>query len=206
MKKTLKWIGIVLAIVIVVGFFAFLYFIPPFTLIPPEKFSGETAAAAPSLEGIQDPAERAIAERGKYIVTASDCSGCHTPLGDQGPKWESYLAGGNRTTFRGYGSFVTRNLTPDPSTGLARRSDAQVTRVLQTGLLPEGRVAHYRDMPWAYYSNWSPEDRYAVLVYLRHLKPVAHRLPDDDADTLMGNPRAIESYQGLEVGTYPSGK
>jgi len=206
MKKALKWIGIVLGILAVVGFFAFLYFIPPLTLIPPENFSRETAGAAPSLEGIQDPAERAIAERGKYIVTVSDCSGCHTPLGDQGPKWEAYLAGGNRATYRGYGTFVTRNLTPDPSTGLARRSDAQVTRVLQAGLLPEGRVAHYRDMPWAYYSNWTPEDRYAVLVYLRHLKPVAHAVPPDSAEKPIGDSLAIESAEGVEVGTYPAGK
>src|SRR5271169_5975654 len=133
MKKALKWIGIIAGILVVVGFFAFLYFIPPFTLIPPEKFSNETSGAAPSLEGIKDPAERAIAERGKYIVTVNDCSGCHTPLGDQGPKWEAYLAGGNQATFRGYGTFITRNLTPDPSTGLARRTDGQVSRVLQTG-------------------------------------------------------------------------
>ncbi len=200
MKKALKWIGIILGILIVVAFFAFLYFIPPLTLIAPEEFAKETSSAAPSLEGIADPAERAIAERGKYIATASDCSGCHTPLGDQGPRWEAYLSGGNKTTFRGYGTFITRNLTPDPATGLARRSDEQVQRVLRSGLLPEGRVAHVRDMPWGVYSNWTPEDRYAVMVYLRHLKPVAHNLPDDSADTTIADPGAREIFYNLEVG------
>jgi len=193
MKRILKWAGIILGLLIVIAFFAFLYFIPPFAMIPPEKFSNETAATAPSLDGIADPAERAIAERGKYIATVNDCSGCHTPFGDQGPKWDEYLAGGNRTTFKGYGTFFTRNLTPDPSSGLARRSDEQVTRVLQTGVLPEGRVAHYRDMPWAYYSNWTPEDRYAVIVYLRHLKPVVHRIPDVNSDTMTADTSAIET-------------
>ncbi len=160
----------------------------------PDEFSRPTAAAAPSLNDITDPAERAMAERGKYIVTVSDCSGCHTRNGDEGPEWDQYLAGGNKTAFRGYGTFVTRNLTPDRQTGLARRTDDEVKRVLRSGLLPEGRVAHYRDMPWAAYSNWTEEDRHAVLVYLRHLKAVSHKIPDDTTSAASDDPSAIETY------------
>jgi hypothetical protein len=205
MKKALKWIGIILGVLIVIAFFAFLYFIPPLTMIPPEQFSKETYDAAPALDGITDPAERAIAERGKYIATVNDCSGCHTPVGEQGPEWGLYFSGGNKTTFKGYGTFITRNLTPDRETGLARRSDEQVMRVLRSGLLPEGRIAHYRDMPWAAYSNWTPEDRYAVLVYLRHLKPVGHRIPDDNTDTATADTAAIETYYPLGVGELTGG-
>lgn len=194
MKKAFKWVGIVLGIVLVGGFLGFLYFIPPFTLVAPEEFSRPTAAAPPSLNDITDPVERAMAERGKYIVTVSDCSGCHTRIGDEGPQWEQYLAGGNKTAFRGYGTFVTRNLTPDKQTGLARRTDDQVKRVLRSGLLPEGRVAHYRDMPWAAYSNWTEEDRHAVLVYLRHLKAVSHKILDDTTSSVSDDPAAIETY------------
>lgn len=194
MKKILKWVGIVLGVIVLVGFFGFLYFIPPFTLAPPEEFSRQTAAAAPSLDGITDPAERALAERGKYLVTVSDCSGCHTPVGDSGPKWEEYLSGGNRSGFRGHGTTVTRNLTPDKQTGLARRTDEQVLGVLQSGLLPEGKVAYWRDMPWSFYSNWTMEDRYAVLVYLRHLKPVFRSIPDDDTATVTDDTSAMETF------------
>ena len=193
MKRILKWVGIILGVLAVSGFLAFLYFIPPFTVVPPEEFIRPTLAAAPSLDDITDPVERALAERGKYIVTVHDCSGCHTPLGAEGPAWDRYLSGGNRTTFRGYGTFVTRNLTPDKETGLARRTDDQVRRVLRTGLLPEGRVAHYRDMPWAFYSNFTEEDRYAVVVYLRHLKPVQHKIQDPDTTSTSDDPNAVET-------------
>jgi hypothetical protein len=206
MKKILKWVGIVLGILAVAAFLGFLYFIPPFTLIPPEEFTKQDATAGPSLQDITDPVERALAEHGKYIVTVSDCSGCHTPLGDDGPKWDKYLAGGNKTTFHGYGSFVTRNLTPDKETGLARRTDDQAKRVLRGGLLPEGRVAHYRDMPWAAYSNWTEEDRHAVLVYLRHLKPVVHSIPDDDTSTVSDDAAAIETFYGTDFGHEPPTK
>ena len=206
MKKVLKWTGFTLAFLLIAGFLGFLYFIPPFTLIPPEEFAKQDAAAAPTVDGITDPVERALAERGRYTVIIHDCSGCHTALGDEGPKWDEYLAGGNRAIFRGHGTFVTRNLTPDKETGLGRRTDEQALRVLCSGLLPEGRVAYYRDMPWAYYSNWTEEDRRAVLVYLRHLKPMAKAIPEHTTSDVADDPAAIESYPGGDVGVRAGGK
>ena len=199
MKKILKWVGIILAVLIVAGFFGFLYFIPPFMLVPPEEFTKQTGAPVPSLDSITDPAEKVLAERGKYLVTTVDCSGCHTPLGEQGPKWDEYLAGGNQGVYRGFGTFVTRNLTPDKETGLGRRTDEQAKRVLRTGLLPEGRVAHFRDMPWALYSNFTEEDRHAIVTYLRHLKPVLHGIPEDTTGTTFDDTTTIEMYPGIEV-------
>ena len=43
---------------------------------------------------IADPAERAIAERGRYIVMTTGCIGCHATNGSQGPDLTKYLAGG----------------------------------------------------------------------------------------------------------------
>ena len=200
MKKVLKWIGIILGTLAVAAFLGFLYFIPPFMLVPPEGFSDPVALAGPSLDDIADPVERAIAERGRYIVMVHDCAGCHTSVGDEGPNWNKHLAGGFKAVYRGYGTFVSRNLTPDKETGLGRRTDEQVMRVLRSGLLPEGRVAHYRDMPWGDFSNWTEEDRHAVLVYLRHLKPVFHRIPDDVATDHMDDPAAIEAFFGANAG------
>lgn len=200
MKKLLKWATIIVGTLAVVGFLMFLYFIPPFTLVPPEEFSDPVGKAGPSLDEITDPALRAIAGRGAYIARVNDCAGCHTPVGDEGPNWDEHLAGGFKGVYKGYGTFVSRNLTPDMETGLGRRTDEEVKRVLRTGLLPEGRVAHYRDMPWAAYSHLSEEDRHAVLVYLRHLKAVYHRIPDNGTSDGDGYPNAIETLYGADVG------
>ena len=197
MKSFLKWslrIGLPL---IVVLFLAFLYFIPPFMIAPPETFSTQNLAQGPALDDIKDPAVRLLAERGKYIVVRTDCNGCHTSIGDKGPKWDEYLAGGgkgfyNQDSLESY----CRNLTPDPATGLARRSDDEVLRVLQTGLFPEGRQANWRRMPWPFMANWTPEDRYAVLVYLRHLKPVKHAIPDIKPGRVRTDPKAMEEIYG----------
>ncbi len=178
MKNALKWTAIIAGALAVIAFIAFLYFIPPFTLAPPESFIRPERSAPPALDTIADPAERLLAGRGKYLVQILGCAGCHTATGDKGPKWDAYLAGGMKFSFSRYGTVVSRNLTPDRATGLARRSDEEVQRVLRTGLSPEGRVFHPFMMPWGDFSNLSEEDRHAIVVFLRHLKPVKHTIPD----------------------------
>ena len=204
-KKVAKWTLAVVAVLAVGAFLAFLYFIPPFTLASPETFSGPETAAAPPLNHIADPKTRAIAERGKYIVMMTGCVGCHVGVGPDGPKWEQYLAGGTLTTFKGHGTFVSANLTPDPQTGLARRSDEEVKRVLRSGVSADGgRQLWYRDMPWAWFSNWTEEDRHAVVVYLRNIKAVPRRIPPPTQnEPAFFDPAAVEQASGLDAGTAP---
>ena len=124
----------------VVGFLAFLYNIPPFFLTPPEAFGADMAKAAPPVDGIADPAQRAIAARGRHIVMNTGCIGCHATNGPQGPDLTKYLPGGGIKIVSKHGTFVSRNLTPDPETGLARRTDEEVKRVLRSGIFPDGHV------------------------------------------------------------------
>ena len=56
-------------------------------------------------------------------------------------------------------------------------------------------------MPWPLFSSWSEEDRHAVVVYLRHLKPIAHRIPDPVPGNAITIPGAIEQdYGGKDYG------
>jgi hypothetical protein len=201
MKRVLKWILSIVLILIMVGFLAFLYFIPPFFVAPPESFSKPEADARPALDDITDPGERAIAEHGKYIVGTFGCADCHTPVGDQGPDWDRYLSGGTKLGSKGVGIFVARNLTPDSVTGLGRRTNEQVLRVLRTGLLPDGRIAFHRIMPWVGTTNLTEEDRYAVLVYMRHVKSVHHTIPEDVLQYTPSDPNAIETFHAGDYGT-----
>jgi hypothetical protein len=201
MKRWLKRAAVVIVLLLVAGFGAFLYFIPPFFVASPETFSKPQNDAAPGVADIADPAQRAIAARGRYLVVTGGCVGCHQVPTPQGPDYARYLAGGMRFHNR-EGTFVTRNLTPDPATGLARRSDEEVLRVLRSGVMPDGRVTSYRLMPWGSYSNWTDEDRHAVLVYLRHLKPIVHQIPDAAPAALLADPLAVETvYAGKDYGT-----
>lgn len=203
-KKIAKWtVGVVGALAIT-AFLAFLYFIPPLTTMAPEEFIRPEAAAPPAVDNITDPKTRAIAERGRYIVLTTECTGCHTPAGANGPDFARYLSGGVKASYRGHGTFVSTNLTPDAQTGLGRRSDEEVVRVLRGGVSADGRVIWYRDMPWAWFSNWTEEDRYAVLTYLRTLKAVPHRIPPaEEATQPIPNPAALEHLSGVDWGTTP---
>ncbi len=85
MMRFLKWALLVIVVLALGGFLAFLYFIPPFFITPPEQFGKDMAAAPPSVADISDPATRTIAERGRYIVMTHGCIGCHATNGPQGP-------------------------------------------------------------------------------------------------------------------------
>ena len=85
MKKFLKWGGLTLAVLLVVGFCAFLYNIPPFFLVTPEEYARQVADAAPTVTDIADPAERAIAERGRYIVMRTTASVATRRTATRGP-------------------------------------------------------------------------------------------------------------------------
>jgi mono/diheme cytochrome c family protein len=198
MKRFFKWAAIVVVSLAVVGFVAFLYNIPPLFLIAPETFGAEMAKAPPPVDGISDPARRAIAERGRTIVMNTGCIGCHATNGPQGPDLTKYLAGGGVKLTSRHGSFVSRNLTPDPETGLARRTDDEVKRVLRSGVFPDGHVVSHTVMPWANFSHWSEEDRHAVVVYLRSLPAVPHRIPDPSFEPASMPDGAIEGIFGLK--------
>lgn len=198
MMRAVKFIAVVIGTLGFIALCVFLYVMPPFLITPPEKYSQTMRDAAPAVSSIADPKMRAIAERGRYIVMTTGCIGCHATNGDRGPNYSKYLAGGALKITTTSGTFVTRNLTPDAETGLGRRSDEEVKRVLRSGVLPDGHVAPHTAMPWANFSRWSEEDRYAVVVYLRTLPPVRHEIPEPVTAPATLEPGVIERDYGMK--------
>src|SRR5438093_4928881 len=115
------------------------------------------------------------------------------------------MAGGLKAASKGHGTFVSANLTSDRQYGLGRRTDEDVLRVLRSGVSADGgRQLWYRDMPWAWFANWTEEDRVAVLTYLRQVAPIAHKIPPpSDAASVTYDPAAIEEGSAVDAGTTP---
>ena len=201
MKRIMKWVALVVVVLAAGAFVAFLYLVPPLMSMDPQEFVNLEATMAPAVDGIADPAVRALAERGRYVLLTTDCTGCHVTPGPQGPLPDMYLAGGRPFTTNAHGVVVSRNLTPDKETGLGTRTDDDVKRVLRSGVYPDGRPISHNAMPWAQFSNWSDEDLHAVVVYLRHIKPIRHEIPPRApgvADALV--PGALEIAGGVDAG------
>jgi mono/diheme cytochrome c family protein len=131
------------------------------------------AAAAP----LPSPAlaDEAQVTRGRYLVTITGCSDCHTPgalLGS--PDMKRYL-GGSDVGFAipGAGVFVGQNLTPDKETGLGKWTDGQIIAAFRTGKTPEGRKLS-PVMPYPALSHLSDADAQAIVAFLKSLPAVSH--------------------------------
>ncbi len=127
---------------------------------------------------------RALAERGRYVATIGTCSLCHTA----GPNLTNIYApfpemgGGMRVEWKVFGTTFSRNLTPEPETGLGEWSDEEIRRAFTTGIARDGRVMHWQAMPWDHFSNLSLEDQDALVFYLRSLPARWSKVPERAAD------------------------
>lgn len=130
---------------------------------------------------------------GSYLVNAAGgCNDCHTvpsyaPGGNpfQGePKRvnaTNYLAGGAVL-----GPFTSRNLTPDPQTGLpAALTYAQFAREMRTGI--DLKQVHpeisplLQVMPWPVYQDLTDRDLRAIYEYLRAIPHAEPGTPEPPA-------------------------
>jgi hypothetical protein len=91
------------------------------------------------------------------------------------------MGGGLRVSWNVFGTTYSRNLTPDRETGLGLWSRAQIRRAITSGIAPDGRQMHWQAMPWDHFSNLTPEDLEALVIYLEHLPPAWSRVPPPEA-------------------------
>lgn len=151
---------------------------------------------------------KAMIERGKYLVTVGVCNDCHSPkvFGPQGPmidstrllsgfpsqtklpeipqgvialdKWGA-ITTNDLTGWAGpWGVSFTRNLTPDVATGLGSWTESMFIKALRTGK----DMGEGRDilppMPWFNYGQMTDGDLKAIFAYLQSLKPIENPVPD----------------------------
>ncbi len=175
------------------------------TAAPQAQKPGQAqVAAAPAAAHMAKPSPAAVA-RGKYLVTATGCDDCHTPwkMGANGPEpdmtlmlsghpaslqmppapassgpWMASISA-SRTAFAGpWGVSYTRNLTPDPETGLGQWTEQQFIDTIRTGR-EQGRGRELLPpMPWPAFKNFSDADLKAIFAYLRSIPAIKNKVPD----------------------------
>lgn len=106
-------------------------------------------------------------ERGAYLFAAAGCAGCHTDVENKGPQ----LAGG-RAIETPFGRFYGPNITPDPTYGIGRWSDADFIRALRQGVAPDGHD-YYPVFPYTSFTKMTDADLLDLKAYIFSLPPVA---------------------------------
>ncbi|MFQ5852858.1 MAG: c-type cytochrome [Candidatus Binatia bacterium] len=145
----------------------------------------------------KDWEQKTYVERGRYLVhNLAYCVGCHTPLGPGGegdPDLKLYLSGvpakfaGAKkgppqvAGFRGRrgARYYPKNLTPDPQTGIGKWTEDQFVRAFTERTRPDGTKYDKSQMPWERYRNMKEEDIRAIYRYLRTIKPIKNKVPEN---------------------------
>lgn len=104
-------------------------------------------------------------ERGKYLLDAAGCIGCHTDVKNKGTK----LSGGRRFETP-FGVFYSPNITPDKDHGIGSWSDADFLTAMRYGKSPAGE--HYFPVfPYTSYTFMSDGDILDLKAHLFSLAP-----------------------------------
>ena len=118
-----------------------------------------------------DPTQDALWNRGSYLANAvAHCGECHTPRNLMGAMKTSLAYSGNP---KGPDGQKAPNITPDPKRGIGTWSLEDIETVLKTGQLPyfdtvgSGMAEVVKGT-----SQLTDEDRHAIAVYLKSLRPV----------------------------------
>jgi len=162
MKRVLRWVGIglgglILLLVVAAGWVQATYSVDhPDTPLP--------------VVVATDDAE--VVARGEYIVNAvAHCSTCHAPaehVSGLDFDFASPLTGGYVWKIPMFGTFTAANLTPH-ATGIGGMTDAEIARVVRSGVGRSGRLSPM--MRFAV-GPMSDEDLIAVVSWLRAQSPV----------------------------------
>jgi len=111
-----------------------------------------------------------LVARGKYVfATAGGCA-CHTP-----PDAVGLNAGGQKFDLF-IGVVYSRNITPDPETGIGKWTAAQVTNAIRRGERPDGSKL-FPIHPYKYLGSIADDEVEALVAYLKSVKPITSAVP-----------------------------
>jgi mono/diheme cytochrome c family protein len=138
----------------------------------------------PEVHRSSDPA---VLRRGEYLVYGpAHCVECHASSYPEFQKVASGelvpLRGGQKFAAPPLGAIYSKNLTPDPETGIGRYTDGEIARMMRWSVRPNGRASARPLMP---FHNMSQEDLDAIISYLRSRPPVRNVVHDNEF-TLIG--------------------
>jgi fructose 5-dehydrogenase cytochrome subunit len=114
----------------------------------------------------EDPALKALIEKGRMVAVGADCMACHTV-----PEKGKPFAGGYGIVSP-LGTIYSTNITPSKTAGIGNYSEADFSEAVRHGVRKDG--AHlYPAMPYDSYAEITDGDLHALYTYFMHgVEPV----------------------------------
>ncbi|HTE23107.1 c-type cytochrome [Flavitalea sp.] len=181
-KRIFKWAGALVLLIIIC-----------ISAIVPLRQNIKYEAPFPEIIASKDTA---VISRGRDLVLgAAHCGDCHgTRSADSllETSAELPLSGGFKFSLP-VGDIFSKNITPDTLTGIGKRSDQEIARVLRYGVHANG-TAVFDFMP---FHNMTDDDLVSIISYLRSLKPVRNEVPEHNLN-VVGN--MVKAFMVKPVG------
>ena len=129
--------------------------------------------ALPRVADIAIPESMESIERGRYLVHAAGCIGCH-----EGTEHPSSLSGGIALETQ-FGTFYVANITPDRSTGIGGWDGRDFLLALKHGRSPSGSF-YFPAFPYPAYGGMTDRDVLDVAAFLMSQPAVEFKVPSNE--------------------------
>ncbi|MFB3107728.1 MAG: c-type cytochrome [Pseudomonadales bacterium] len=129
--------------------------------------------AIPQIADVAIPDSIASIERGRYLVDAGGCIGCH-----EGTEHPQSLSGGLALESE-FGVYYVSNITPDNATGIGRWNGKDLLLALKHGRNRESSF-YYPAFPYPSYAGMTDQDVLDIGAYLMSLPAVEFTAPSHE--------------------------
>src|SRR3954454_22788196 len=131
--------------------------------------------AAPLMSAVNAPPHPADVANGQTVFNAGGCSSCHAVPGQP----DRLKLGGGLAIRSPFGAFYAPNISPDPTDGIGRWTEAEFARAVMRGISPAA-YHYFPAFPYTSYQHAKPEDIRDLFAYLKTLEPLSGKTSDHD--------------------------
>jgi mono/diheme cytochrome c family protein len=131
--------------------------------------------APPAPLAVTEPAYTPNLANGQVVFNAGGCSSCHAVPGQP----DRLRLGGGLAVPSPFGTFYPPNISPDPTDGIGRWTEAEFVNAVTRGVSPEG-THYFPAFPYTSYQHAKVTDVRDLFAYLKTLAKVSGKVRDHD--------------------------
>src|SRR5580692_1657586 len=154
--------------------------------------------APPAVSAVSGPAYAPNLANGLTTFNAGGCSSCHAVPGQP----DRLRLGGGLAIPSPFGTFYAPNISPDPTDGIGRWTEAEFVHAVTRGISPAG-FHYFPAFPYTSYAHAKVEDIRDLFAYLRTLTPVPGKVRDHDVPFPFNIRRNIGIWKWLFMDNKP---